>query len=198
MLVLSACKDQTTPRTLTESAGTVIRIDTLRGQPDSLLVYLGYEFDHRFYATKRALDKDTDISMFEDRVIFVDSAEPGYWELGGQMEQSLVTGDSMSISGYIIGAGENKVRGRIRNKHGQRSTLFRDSMFYFVVNNLIDNQIILDNVGSKVKYLNIHKDSVGAPTLITMGASFLVPSDTVRANLIFNFEEDSWIFQQEE
>lgn len=197
-LWLFSCSEPTVQRTFANGQGTIIQIDTIKGNLDSLEVCMGYQFEGRFLATKQTLPIGSDIAMYEDHALKIDQHAPSYWELGELKDDGMLAADSMILCGRIYGADGQAVRGRIRNKEGQRTTLFKDGVVYFVINNLIDNQIVLDRVGQKAKYINVHKDTIGSSSLVILSANFDLPMDTAKADLIFDWEEDSWLFLVQE
>lgn len=198
--LMVGCKSEPKHVNWTIGKGTVIQIDTLKreGNADSLQVYIGFEYQQKFHVAKKTYAFTDTISMWEDREIMIDSLKPWYIVIGKQTADNLIGIDSMVITGKLLNTKGEKVRGRIRNKFGQRSFYFDNGMYYVVLDNSIDNQFILDGVGDKVKYLNIHKQNIETSSLVQLDANFMFSYDTVRADLIFDWNEDSWMFEAKE
>lgn len=194
------CKSESTHEYWTNGRGTIIHIDTIQrgGVSDSLQVFVGFEYKNKFHVAKKTYAFTDTISMWEDREIMVDSLKPWYIVVGKQLDESIAGIDSLTISGRLNNTKGNKVRARLRNKYGQRTFYFDNGFYYVVVDNTIDNQLVLDGVDNKVKYLNIHGEVTEAPSLVNMDANFMLSYDTVRADLIFDWNEDSWLFEARE
>lgn len=156
---------------------------------------LGYELGGRQFASCAPMILKDSLFAGDRVVIDVDADEPESWKYREYLPDATLSGDSLLITGWVEGRGEEPLKINITQPTETRELNFQSDLYFFVVDHLTGSKIKFQGVGEKSKTFHVHRAVIGTPAIVYLDLNFEQETVASEADLIFDKAQDNWIFK---
>lgn len=175
----------------------VLSVDSLDVKGGKILyeVCLGYEIAGRQFASCAPMTLKDSLFAGDRVVIDVDADEPESWKYKEYLPGATLSGDSLLVTGWVEGRGEEPLRINITQPTNTKELTFQSDLYFFVIDHLTGSQIKFQGIGEKSKTFHVHRAIIGTPAIVYLDLNFEQETVASEADLVFDKAQDNWIFK---